>query len=326
VKPFKFEQATTAVQASQTHADAAPNARFISGGTDILGEIKESVLEVNILVSLAGLSGASGIISSDLGLEIGALVTLARIASDQSIVETYPALAQAAESVATPQIRNVGTLGGNLCQRPRCWYYRSPLFDCLKKGGETCFASDEGNKYHAILGAENCHIVHPSDVAVALLALDATVVVSNASGDRQMPIGDFFVSPDVNMLAENVLEPGEFVPKVKIPKPSSGTRSVYLKAKERQAYDFALSSVAVSLEVRDETITQAHVALGGVAPVPYSVPQVDSELTGQKIREVDVQAIGQLAVKDAQPLSDNSYKVRLTASMVARAVSRLISE
>jgi xanthine dehydrogenase YagS FAD-binding subunit len=128
------------------------------------------------------------------------------------------------------------------------------------------------------------------------------------------------------MLAENVLEPGEFVSKVKIPEPSSGARSVYLKAKERQAYDFALSSVAVSLEVRDETITQAHVALGGVAPVPYSVPQVESELTGQKIREVDVQAIGQMAVKDAQPLSDNSYKVRLTASMVARAVSRLISE
>ena len=326
MKPFKFEQVDTAVQASRAHLDAAPDARFISGGTDILGEIKEGTLEINTLVSLAGLSGASESETTGDGLEIGAWVTLSRIASDPSIAEKYPALAQAAESVATPQIRNVGTLGGNLCQRPRCWYYRSTLFDCRKKGGETCFAYDAGNKYHAIMGAEGCHIVHPSDVAVALLALDATVVVSSGTGGREMFIGDFFVSPNVNMLAENVLEPGEFVSRVKIPDSPSGAKSVYLKAKERQAYDFALSSVAVSLEVRDATIVQARVALGGVAPVPYSVPHVDSALTGQRVQDVDAQAVGQLAVRDAQPLSDNGYKVRLTASMVARAVSQLIAE
>ena len=326
MKPFKFEQADTAVQASQAHLDAAPDARFISGGTDILGEIKEGTLEVNTLVSLAGLSDTSEIEKTADGLEIGALVTLSRIASDLSIAETHPALAQAAESVATPQIRNVGTLGGNLCQRPRCWYYRSTLFNCRKKGGETCFAYDAGNKYHAIMGAEGCHIVHPSDVAVALLALDATVVVSSGAGNREMPIGEFYLSPDVNMLAENVLEPGEFVSKVKVPNSPPDARSVYLKAKERQAYDFALSSVAVSLEVRDGAIAQARVALGGVAPVPYSVPHVDSALTGKRVQDVDAKAVGQLAVRDAQPLSDNGYKVRLTASMVARAVSQLLAE
>jgi xanthine dehydrogenase YagS FAD-binding subunit len=326
MKPFKFQQASTAVEASRSHIDAAPDSRFISGGTDILAEIKEGTLEVNTLVSLSGLSGASEVVTTADGLEIGALVTLSRLVSDPSIAETYPALAQAAESVATPQIRNVGTLGGNLCQRPRCWYYRSTLFNCTKKGGDECFAVGGDNKYHAILGKGDCHIVHPSDAAVALTALDATVVVSGESGTKRMPIGDFFVQPDVNVLAENVLQPGEFVSSVKIPRPASGTRSVYLKAKERQAYDFALSSVAVSLEVRDGTIAQARVALGGVAPVPYSLPHVDSALVGQKIQDVDVQAVGQLAVSDAKPLSDNGYKVKLTASMVARAVSQLLSE
>jgi xanthine dehydrogenase YagS FAD-binding subunit len=326
VKPFKFEQASTAVEASRAHIDAAPDSRFISGGTDILAEIKEGIIDVNVLVSLSGLSGASDVVTTADGMEIGALVTLSRIASDPSIAETYPALVQAAESVATPQIRNVGTLGGNLCQRPRCWYYRSPLFNCTKKGGDECFAVGGDNKYHAILGKGDCHIVHPSDVAVALTALDATVVVSGESGEKEMPIGDFFVQPDVNVLAENVLQPGEFVSSVKIPSPASGARSVYLKAKERRAYDFALSSVAVSLEIKDGTIAQARVALGGVAPVPYPVPHVDSALAGQKIKDVDVQAIGQLAVWDAKPMSDNGYKVKLTASMVARAVSQLLTE
>lgn len=326
MRPFKFEQASTAAQASQTHREAGRNGRFISGGTDILAQIKEGTLRVNTLVSLTGLSAASQIETTADGLEIGALVTLSRIASDPSIAESHPALVQAAESVATPQIRNVGTLGGNLCQRPRCWYYRNPLFYCRKKGGETCYAYSAGNRYHAILGAGDCHIVHPSDVAVALMALDATITVSNEAGDREMPVADFFVSPDVNILAENVLEPGEFVSSVKIPHPQSGARSVYLKAKERQAYDFALSSVGASLEVRDGTITRARVALGGVAPVPYPIPQVDSALIGQKIADVDARAIGQLAVQDALPMSENSYKVQLTASMVARAVSQLLAE
>jgi xanthine dehydrogenase YagS FAD-binding subunit len=326
VKPFKFEQATTAVHASRTHLDAAPDARFISGGTDILAQIKEGTLRINTLVSLAGLPGASEVETTGDGLEIGALVTLSQIASDPSIAESHPALSQAAQSVATPQIRNAGTLGGNLCQRPRCWYFRDASFYCRKKGGDNCFAYSGENRYHAILGSGDCHIVHPSDVAVALLALDATVVVSGESGDKDIPISEFFVQPDVNVLAENVLEPGEFVSRVKIPNLPSGARSVYLKAKERQAYDFALSSVASSLVVIDGRITQARVVLGGVAPVPYSLPHVDSALTGQKIQDVDAQAIGKLAVQDAQPMSDNGYKVRLTASMVARAVSQLLAK
>lgn len=324
MKPFKLSTPVTSALASQTHLDGSRDARFISGGTDILGELKEGILQVDNLVSLQGLPDASGIDVTADGLEIGALVTLSQLAGDRSVADTHPALSMAAESVATPQIRNAGTLGGNLCQRPRCWYYRSPLFNCLKKGGDSCFARDAGNKYHAILSAEGCHIVHPSDLAVALLALEATVEVTGAEDAFDVPVSDFYVPPDVDMLSENILKPGQFVSRVRVPNPRPGSQSLYLKAKERQAYDFALSSVALCVAVRDGTVSHARTALGGVAPVPYPVPEVDAALQGSRVQDVDAQAIGQLAVNDAKPLSDNGFKVGLTASLVARAVHQLM--
>lgn len=323
MKPFKFEQAKTIDEASETHLRQTPNASFISGGTDILGEIKEGNIDVDTLINLSELPDMSEIIAFSKNLEIGALVTLSRIASDKSIGDHYQAMSQAAISVAIPQIRNVGTLGGNLCQRPRCWYYRSTSYRCLKKGGLECFAYAEGNKYHAIFGSNKCYIVHPSDIAVALLALDAVVCVSSATGTKDIPVSEFYVLPETNVHVETVLEPGEFISKVKIPKPVSDSKSIYVKVKERQGYDFALSSVAISVELDNGTIKKARVVLGGVAPIPYSIPHVDFELIGKSVSNLDVYSIGQLAVQGARPLSENRYKVQLTASTVARALSEL---
>lgn len=325
MKPFRFVAADSVAQASAL-LEADPRlARLVAGGTDILGEMKEGLIGPNTLVSLADQPELEGIEVGSEGLRLGALTTIAQLESHPEIGRSYPALAQAASSVATPQIRNVGTLGGNLCQRPRCWYYRSPLFHCLKKGGATCFAVNGGNKFHAILGGADCYIVHPSDLAVALISLGAEVTISGPSGSRTLPLEEFFVGPDRNVMAETALQPGEIVTLVSVPRTSLDHRSIYLKAKERQAYDFALASVAVAMEVSGGVIRKARVTLGGVAPVPLRVPHVEAVLNGRAADQVDPRTAGELAVRDAAPLRDNGYKVTLTASLVSRAITTLIA-
>ncbi|MDP6071850.1 MAG: xanthine dehydrogenase family protein subunit M [SAR202 cluster bacterium] len=326
MRPFTLEQPTSPADASQLHAEQFPRARYIAGGTDLLAQVKEGTLRAQTLVSLANLPEMSGIESNDDGLDIGALVTLTELAESAAVRQVCDVLAKAALSVASPQIRNVGTIGGNLCQRPRCWYFRSHLYYCRKKGGETCYAFGEQNKYHAILAGGPCHIVHPSDLAVVLISLGAGVVVRNESDSREMPLEDMFVLPSVDVMAETVLRPGEWVSRIKVPKPAGGAKSVYLKAQERQALDFPLASVAASIQVRDAVVAGARVTLGSVAPVPFRVSHVDEALIGQRVGDIDPDAIGSLAVRDAVPLSDNGYKVRLTASLVSRAISDLLSD
>ena len=321
---FEFATAKDLAHAGALLTADAAAAQVIAGGTDLLGEIKERVVSPARLVSLQAIDALRGITIDEDGATIGAMTTIAEIAAHPGIRTRYPALAQACDSVATPQIRNVGTLGGNLCQRPRCWYYRSPLFDCRKKGGDSCFAHHGANKFHAIFDGAICPAVHPSDTAVALASLDATVALSSSDGARMLPIADFFVSPAVDVTAENVLRDGEILAEIIIPQAYANTRSIYLKAKERQAMDFALASVALSLNIVDGTVASARVALGGVAPVPYRAHAAENAIAGNRIRDIDATEIGRLAVEGATPLPDNRYKVRLAAGLVSRAVRTLL--
>lgn len=320
---FEFVAARDEADAGRMLADGVESARVIAGGTDLLGELKEGVISPARLVSLASIANLRGIDVGDEGARIAAMTTLAEVAAHPHIRANYAALAQAAASVATPQIRNVGTLGGNLCQRPRCWYYRSPLFDCRKKGGAACFAHNELNKFHAIFGGAVCPAVHPSDTAVALVALGTEIELAASDGERALAAENFFAPPDVDARSENVLRAGEIVAAVRLPAPAAGLRSVYLKAKERQAMDFALASVALAGIVRGDRIERARIALGGVAPVPYRARAAEDALTGMRLQDVDANDIGRLAVRDAEPLRDNGYKVRLTAGLVARAIRTL---
>lgn len=325
MNPFRFVDAQSPEHAvSLLEADPS-GARPLAGGTDLMGEIKEGVVEPATLVSLASLPGMSGIEHAPDGLTIGATTTLATLEADEAIARDYPALAQAVASVATPQIRNVGTLGGNLCQRPRCWYYRSPLFDCRKKGGAICFAVNGSSKYHAILGGIDCYIVHPSDLAPVLIALDTTATIAGPTGTRTLPLEDFFAGPERDIEAETVLEPGELLTRVFVPKPAAGLRSVYLKARERQTQDFALASVAAALHVTGGVVERASLVLGGVAPTPWRATSAEDALRGSPTADVDADAIGQLAVRNARPLRDNHFKVRLTASLVRRALTTLLN-
>ena len=330
MRPFQILTPATLEEARAALSDRA-GSMLIAGGTDIIGEMQEGAVSPEILVSIAGVRGPDGAdsmnrieVSAD-GASIGGMATLAEIAARPAIARRYAALAQAAASVATPQIRNVGTLGGNLCQRPRCWYYRSPKFACLKRGGDTCYAVDGLNKYHAVFGSGGCHIVHPSDTAVALLALDASVEIHGEGGTRSMPLSEFFVTPDVDMARETALQDGEIVARLTLPPVADDTRSVYLKAKERQAYDFALVSVAGVARVRDGVVEDARFALGGVAPVPYAPPALSEALAGASVSEIDPAEMGRLAMRGARPLADNGYKVRLASNLVARAVETLLA-
>ena len=324
MNPFRFVDAESPEHAVSL-LDADPSgARPLAGGTDLMGEIKEGVVEPATLVSLASLPGMTGVEHDPHGLAIGAMTTLAALESDDIIARDYPALAQAVASVATPQIRNVGTLGGNLCQRPRCWYYRSPLFDCRKKGGAICFAVNGSSKYHAILGGVDCYIVHPSDLAPALIALDASAELSGPGGNRTMPLENFFAGPERDIEAETVLEPGELLTRVLVPTPTAALRGVYLKARERRTQDFALASVAACLYVERGVIERASLVLGGVAPTPWRAEAAEDALRGAPVAGVDAEAIGHLAVRDARPLRDNHFKVRLAASLVRRALTTLL--
>ena len=323
---FEFVNAPSVEQASELLNVNGATVRVISGGTDLLGEIKQRTVLPDRLVSLQGIVDLRGVRIYDEGALIGAMTTIGDVGAHSEIRAQYAALAEACDSVATPQIRNVGTIGGNLCQRPRCWYYRSPLFDCRKKGGENCFAFEGANKFHAIFDTGSCPAVHPSDTAVALEALDARVLLLTWDGARMLPIEDFFVAPSVDVTRENVLEAGEILGQVVIPSASPNARSLFLKAKERQAMDFALASVAVSLEVDGGSVKDARIVLGGVAPVPRRARDAENALIGAGIGNIDPEQVGRIAVEGASPLSDNGYKVRLATGLVSRAVRTLLQD
>ncbi len=299
--------------------------RPIAGGTDLLSEMKEGVLSPARLVGLSHVPGLAGVEVTEDGLTIGAMTTIAEIAAHPIIGSRYGALTQAAATLATPHIRNVGTLGGNLCQRPRCWYYRHPLIPCLKKGGDRCYALAGASKYLCILGGDRCYIVHPSDTAVALVALGASVEVHGPGGARRMPVEELFAGPSVDVTRENVLGDGELVTRVHVPEPPEGARSIYLKAREREAGDFALASVAAAMRPLGSIVAAARVVLGGVAPVPYRAHRTEEYLEGRSMTEVDGAVAGRLAVEGATPMKDNAYKVPLAANLVKRAVARLLA-
>lgn len=330
--PFQYHQPQSLAEAQALLAAPDVDSHVIAGGSDLLDEVKEGIISPDRVVSLAGLADLAGITETGTGLSIGAMTTIADIAAHPVIRAAYTALTEAAGGLATPQIRNVGTLGGNLNQRPRCWYYRHPLIPCLKKGGDRCYALVGNTKYLCVTGGDRCYIVHPSDTAVALSVFEASLEIAGSNGSRILPIGDFFAGPGVDITRETVLEPGEVVTGVTLPRPASlgsegqPPRSLYLKAREREAGDFALVSVAARIAVSDGVVRQAAIALGGVAPVPYRATAVEEYLIGRAVADVDAAHAGSLSIPDARPMTDNGYKVVMANNLVKQGVARLVAE
>jgi len=296
------------------------DARIIAGGTDILGEMKKEIISPKALVNIKTVADLDVIkYNSGKGLKIGALTRIVDIEENDVIKEKFTALWDASRVIASPQLRNIGTIGGNLCQRPRCWYYRGD-FNCFRKGGMECFALNGENKYHCIFGGDGCYIVHPSDSAPALIAFKAQIKIASAEGERTIPLEEFFVGPDVDIQRENVLKPNEIVTEVLLPEPLTNTRSVYLKRTERKVWDFSLVSVAAAVSFKGNSCQEACVVLGGVAPIPWRLKSVENYLKGKKISAKVAKRAGELAAKGAKPLSQNGYKVDLVKIVVKEAL------
>jgi xanthine dehydrogenase YagS FAD-binding subunit len=324
MKDFKIAQPQTLSQVTSLLAEKKEGYYLMAGGTDLLDEIKNEVIEPEAVVDLKAVPGLSTIIKEKDAIRIGALTTVADLAEDPVITNDYPGLRQAALSLATPQLRNVGTVGGNLCQRPRCWYYRDPQVICRKKGGSRCFASEGRNKYHAVLGGGICFIVHPSDLAPAFISLDARITISSAKGEKTIPLEDFFILPQVNVKKENILEPGEVVKEVKIPLAKKGEKSAYYKLKERGTWDFAIVSAAVKALVSAGAFKDVRVVLGGVAPIPWRLKQVENSINGRKPSEDLLRKATREALREARPLEENGYKLDLIETAVYRAAFSLV--
>ncbi len=294
----------------------------LAGGTDLLDMLKERLIEPKRVINIKNIKDLHGIKNGS-GLELGALTTITEIAADPRIQKKYSVLAQAAESIATPQLRNMGTIGGNLCQRPRCWYYRGRQYPCLKKGGAKCYAAEGWNQYNAIFGGGPSYIVHPSDAAPALQALGASLKVFGPSGSDEIPFEEFFELPIDNLRGENVLQANEIITHISIPEPAVGTRSTFLKFREKQSMDFAISSVAAVLQMQGNRVKSADIVLGGVAPIPWRAKDAEAELQGKALSSETIEKAATAAVAGATPMAHNSYKIQLTQNLVRRALQQL---
>jgi xanthine dehydrogenase YagS FAD-binding subunit len=301
--------------------DEAP--RPIAGGQDLLTTMKDYTSRPVRVVNLKNIRGLDRITLNARGLTIGALVTLSELEEHAGVRKSYPGLAEAAHSIATPQIRNLGTVGGNLCQRPRCWYFRLEEVVCLKKGGSECYAASGENKYNAIIGGGPSYIVHPSDLAPMLLALGASVTVVGAAGKRVIPLNKFFTLPsEGNIRRENVLKNEEIITEINVPASPVAARSTYLKFKERESLDFALASAAVAVQIVNGTVRDARNVLGGVAPIPWRVPAAEKFVTGKTLAPDVLAETAKIALAEAKPLEKNAYKVPLAQTLVRRALAK----
>ena len=297
---------------------------FAGGGSDLLGMVKDRIIAPDLVVRLATVRNLDQATPAAAGgLTLGGLMTLDAIGRHADIRQRYAVMAEAADTVATPQIRNVGTLAGNVCQRPWCWYFRNG-FPCYKAGGTQCFSFAGENQFHAIFGGGPSYIVHPSDTAPALLALDAEFRIVGPGGERRIPAAEFFVQPRRDPARENVLADGEVLAAAQLPAPRPGTRSAYHKVMDREAWTHAVVSAAVVLEMDQGVCRTARIVLGGVAPIPWRLPEVEKALAGQRITPELAARAGEIAVADARPLSKNAYKVPMTKAIVERTILQLV--
>ncbi|MGE3538852.1 MAG: xanthine dehydrogenase family protein subunit M [Candidatus Tectimicrobiota bacterium] len=311
-----------AVAVAREAAAAGRAFAFSGGGTDLLQQIKDGTNQADVLINLRTVREARMVSVSPTETLIGGLITLNELAGHAALSAPWAVLREAAASVGTPQIRNMATLAGNITQRPWCWYYRNG-FPCFKAGGRQCFSAQGENQQHAIFGGGPSFMVHPSDLAPALLALQATFEVTALEGSRRIAAADFFVLPSQNPARENVLAATELLTGVRLPTPTPDVVSTYLKITDREAWTHAEVSVAVVLQMQGERIRTASVVLGGVAPMPWRLTEVEQLLCGSSLSAAVAGEAGALAIAHAQPLAKNGHKLPMTSAAVERALMRL---
>lgn len=319
--PFELYQPTDVGETVELLARTGPGTWILAGGLDSLEWLKDRIKRPGAVVDLGRVAALRGVREWEGGLEIGAMTTLTEVARHPAVGERFGLLARAAEAVGSPQIRNQGTLGGNLSQDARCWYYRSGL-SCRRAGGNICYASaPEGmNREHAIFGASRCVAVSPSDTAPALTALGARMVVASAAGTREIEAGDYFMRPDVDPTRMTALEPGDLLVAARIPADFAGARQYFEKVRDRQVWDFPLVNIAAAMTLSGGAIRRARLVLGGVAARPWRLDRAEDILVGRAPDEASAELAGAAAAEGARPLGQNGYKVALARNLVKRAV------
>ena len=319
---FELFQPTSVDDASSILSDYGDDAWALAGGLDSMDWFKDRAKRPRAVVDLGGIAELKGIrATDDGGLEIGAMTTLTEIASSAEVREKFGLLAQAALEVATPQIRNQGTLGGNLCQDTRCWYYRGG-WPCYRAGGNICYADTPTsmNREHAIFGASRCVAVNPSDTAPASVALDAEMVIRRGSSERVVAAEDFFVGPATDITRMTVLGPGDLLVAVRIPNTFAGAPFYFEKVHDRKSWDFPLANVAATMIIEGGRVSDARIVVNAVAPYPLRLHQAEAEVIGQPPEESVGVIAGEFAVEGARPLAMNGFKVALMRNLVMRSV------
>ncbi len=304
------------------------DASVIAGGTDLLGLMKDrlegpQLRTPQVLINVKHIAEMKRIDHDDeLGLRIGAAVTLNQLGASDIIRQRFSILSQAARQIGTTQIRNMGTLGGNLCQRPQCLYFRHPDFPCYKKGGRKCYAVGGEHRYdHSVINYGKCVVAHPSDMAPALIALNASAIIVTSNGERQVPLQDFFLSSDD--YTETVLKPGELLLEVRVPNESSKTNQLFLKHRVRHASDFALASVAIVAEMSGEIVQDIRIVMGGIAPSPYIADGTEEMINGKGLDPELISRVAEASIDGARPLPQNGYKIDLAKALVKRALESI---
>jgi xanthine dehydrogenase YagS FAD-binding subunit len=320
VKPFAYVNAANEKEAIAALGPERGKFLPLAGGMDLLALMKDYIALPDRLVNVKNLDKTIAK-TADGGLRIGAAVTISDLAVHAETARMYPAIVQAAEEVGTPQIRNAGTVGGNLNQRPRCWYYRNEEFDCLKKGGSRCFAVDGENQYHAIFGDGPCHIIHPSSLAVPAVALGAKFRVVGPAGEREIAAEQYFVMPDRNIFGETVLQPNELLTHVILPPPGTAKSATY-EVRYKQSHDWPLAAASAVLDMSGTTVRGARIVMGAVAPIPWRSQNAERALAGKTITEQTAMAAADAAVQGAKPMSGNAYKVQIARTAVKRAIMK----
>ena len=319
---FDLFQPATVDDALELMARHGKDGWVMAGGLDSFDWFKDRIKRPAAVIELGAIEELRGIRETEGGgLEIGAMTSLTEVARHPAVRERFSLLAEAAGLVATPQIRNQGTLGGNLCQDTRCWYYRGG-WPCYRAGGNTCYAAapQAMNREHCVFGASRCVAVNPSDTAPAVVALDAQMVIRNRGGERVVPAEDFFIGPAIDITRMTVLEPGDLLTAIRIPSTFAGATFYFEKVRDRAAWDFALESVASALQIEGGVIRSARVVVNGVAPYPVRLHDVERTVEGQEpIEEVAVNA-GIVAIHGARPLRHNDYKLPMMRNLVTRSL------
>lgn len=318
---FDLLQPSSVADAQRLLQDNGSDAWVMAGGLDSFDFLKDRVKKPAVLVDLSGIDALKGIRSTSDGIEIGAMTTLTEIANHAEIKKNYGVLAEAASLVASPQIRNQGTLGGNVSQDTRCWYYRGG-WPCYRAGGNICYADTPvgRNREHAIFGANRCVAVHPSDTVPALIALDAKFAIQTSKGEKVVDAEDYFVGPDIDITRLNILQPGDLLTAIRIPATWSGAKFYFEKVRDRNVWDFPLMNVASALKVSGGNIEQARIAVSAVSPRPMRLKAVEDAVKGKPATPETGEMAGKLAVQGAVPLQFNAYKIPLMRNLVKRAV------